>query len=188
MVNREESNETIYNEIIHFLESNYSRQEHGSGFVIYSEKSFSIIVIPILYTTNLCVHLIIEEENGIRYYIHEIKIGERIGEGIKSKRKKLKMLENMLKYSDIIKDMYKKSVFLDSVNRKYGHVQYMNINKHMRIEIGTSSGYSIVTSDITKDLTINIHCRQFAETQMFLLDEFNMDYDSFMSMTSFPNQ
>lgn len=164
--------------MIHFLESNYSKQEHGLGFTIYIEKSFSIIVIPILYTTNLCALLIIKEENGRRHCIHEIRIGERINEGIKLKRKKLKMLEDMLNYSDIIKDMYKKSVFLDSVNRKYGYMQYMNIDEHMRIEIGTSSGHSITTSDITKDLTISIRTRESNE---------KLDYHSFMSMTSFSN-
>jgi len=178
---KEDSNKTIYGEMTYFLESRFSRGEKYSvlpSFLVHDEEWFCIKVLHFDYGSALEFYLLIETDRGERYFLHKIKFGYRKNEGIDSKRKKMKVLAEILDNIEIVKNIYKKSVFVDGLSATDGTVIYMKIDKDMEIILETSFGYVVSTSDIRKELRIKLNVNNPN------LELSEMDYETFMSLDS----
>ncbi len=172
---------TVYNETIHFLESRFSINTKYSiypSFFVYDEASFCIKVLPMDYGDSVSFILVLEKENGERLFIHVVKIGARKNEGIASMRKKVNILKEILDNIEIIKNVYKKCVFINGLYENNGDVVYMKVEKDMKISLGTSHGFIVLSSDIRKDIQIKFGLR---DESYELLE---MNYDKFMSLDS----
>lgn len=180
---KEDSNKIIYDEIMHFLESRFSRGIKYStipSFLIHDEESFCIKVLYLDCGESLNFYLLTETYCGERCFLHTIKFGYRKNERILSKRKKLKTLIEIIDNIEVVKNIYKKSVFIDGLNVPDGTIIYMKIDKKMKIRLETSSGYMISTSDIRKELKIGLKIKHpYVNVNLS-----EMDYETFMSLDS----
>ena len=172
---------TVHNETIHFLESKFSinnKYKMYPSFFVYDETSFCIEVLPMDYGNTMSFILIIEKDNGERLFLHVVKIGARKSEGIASMRKKVNILKEILNNIEVVKNIYVKSVFINGLYESNGDVIYMKVEKDMKISLGTSHGFIIVSSDIRKDIKIKFGLRNEG------CELLEMSYDKFMSLDS----
>lgn len=172
---------TVYNETIHFLESRFSINTKYSiypSFFVYDEASFCIKVLPMDYGDSVSFILIIEKDNGERLFLHVVKIGARKNEGIESMRKKVNVLKEILNNIEIVKNIYVKSSFINGLYESNGDVIYMKVEKDMKISLGTSHGFIVLSSDIRKDVQIKFGLRDES------YDLLEMSYNEFMSLDS----
>lgn len=130
------------------------------------------------YGNTMSFILIIEKDNGERLFLHVVKIGARKNEGIESMRKKVNVLKEILNNIEIVKNIYVKSSFINGLYESNGDVIYMKVEKDMKISLGTSHGFIIVSSDIRKDVKIKFGLRDES------CDLLEMSYNEFMSLDS----
>ncbi len=171
----------VYNETISFLEGKFSTNVKYTiypSFFVYDEASFCIKVLPMDYGDTTSFILILEKENGERLFLHVVKIGARKNEGIDSMRKKVNILKEILNNIEIVKNIYVKSVFINGLYESNGGVIYMKVEKDMKISLGTSHGFIVLSSDIRKDVQIKFGLRDES------YDLLEMSYNEFMSLDS----